>query len=279
MPLFSHNEIDFLQSLLNSNGKRRRLSRSPFALQKKTSELVFNAEIAHDFMKTSEQVVKEMAEKSEKLCDVQTMFNPIRNNLISIGKTLFPNSTIEIHFFGSRIIGLASDASDLDIFMEIDGNFCEALGEANNFERDHRFRKLASAIQTNNEWIFKKSISKTSVPIVICVYSPMKVDCKLTWIEFIVFKLFLTQSPTGDINIVNGLSTENSKLVGHLFKIQPEAVLLYHYIRQWTKLQGLDFLKGYTITLLLIFYLQKKNLMPSVESVQAGVPKKIISGQ
>lgn len=78
--------------------------------------------------------------------------------------------------------------------------------------------------------------------------------------------------------MTNGLSTQNSKLIAHLFSIQSEAVALYHFIRKWMKLQGFDELKGYTITLLVIFYLQTRILMPSVRKVQMGLPKEIIEG-
>lgn len=78
--------------------------------------------------------------------------------------------------------------------------------------------------------------------------------------------------------MTNGLSTQNSKLIAHLFSIQSEAVPLYHFIKQWMKVQGFDHLKGYTITLLVIYYLQTKNLMPSVERIQMGLSPVTIDG-
>jgi hypothetical protein len=78
--------------------------------------------------------------------------------------------------------------------------------------------------------------------------------------------------------VINGVSTRNSQLLGHLFKIQPEAVSFYHFIRQWLKAQGFEGFKGYTLTLLVLFFLQSENLMPSVKVVQRGVPKEMISG-
>lgn len=85
--------------------------------------------------------------------------------------------------------------------------------------------------------------------------------------------------PTGDLNFTNGLSVRNSKLIAHLFAVQPEAASLYHFVKEWIVAHGLTYLKGYTLTLLVVFYLQNKRLMPSVENVQQGLPKQIIGSK
>lgn len=83
----------------------------------------------------------------------------------------------------------------------------------------------------------------------------------------------------GDISFTNGISTCNSNLLAHLFDIQPEAVKLFHFVREWMKSQGFDCLKGYTVTLLVLFFLQQKNLMPSVEQVQQDIEVILIAGK
>lgn len=83
----------------------------------------------------------------------------------------------------------------------------------------------------------------------------------------------------GDITSKNGLGVANSKLLAHLFKIQPEAVKLYLYVRTRMRTAGLADLKGYTMCLLVIYYLQTKNLMPTIEMVQRGLPKKIVDSK
>lgn len=79
--------------------------------------------------------------------------------------------------------------------------------------------------------------------------------------------------------MTNGLSVCNSKLLAHLFNIQPEAVSLYHFVRQWLIVNDFNHLKGYTVTLLVLFYLQSKNLMPTIETVQRYLPKRTIDGK
>lgn len=68
-------------------------------------------------------------------------------------------------------------------------------------------------------------------------------------------------------------------MLAHLFDIQPEAVALYHFVRSWFKSQGFNGLKGYTLCLLVLFYLQSKMLMPTVATVQNGLQQKCINGK
>jgi hypothetical protein len=78
---------------------------------------------------------------------------------------------------------------------------------------------------------------------------------------------------------LHGLSTFNSKLLAHLFAIQPEAVKLFHFVREWMKTQEFFVLKGYSVTLLVLFYLQQQGLMPSVRDVQRNVKVTKLGGE
>lgn len=81
-----------------------------------------------------------------------------------------------------------------------------------------------------------------------------------------------------DISVTNGMAVHNSHLIGHLFDIQPEAAAFYHYIKRWLRLFDIKF-KGFTLTLLVIFYLQKLNFMPPIMIVQHQVPREKIDGK
>lgn len=204
----------------------------------------FRNDFALEFMKTSDYVVIKMCEKSEKLASLWN-YEQIRQNLKKLANAQFPNSA-DVFFFGSRIMGLATDESDLDIYVQITGT-----------EDKVKYNKIASAVEVNNAWQVKAKVDAT-VPIIICVFLPMELNC--------------------DISVISGLGVKNSQLIAHLFTIQSEAVFLYHYIRKWMEVQGFDSLKGYTITLLVIYYLQTMSLMPTVEAVQAGVYPKVTFG-
>lgn len=82
----------------------------------------------------------------------------------------------------------------------------------------------------------------------------------------------------GDIVVSNGLGVMNSELLKHMFDIQPQARSLYHFVRMWLKNYNLE-LRSYQLTLLVVFYLQRKNLMPSVEKIQQGLEKKLVNGK
>lgn len=83
----------------------------------------------------------------------------------------------------------------------------------------------------------------------------------------------------GDINIMNAFGPANTKLMAHLFEMQPEAVSLLHFVRQWLISQGFNHFQGYLVTLLVIFYFQSRNLMPTGGAVKRDILKIIINGE
>lgn len=74
------------------------------------------------------------------------------------------------------------------------------------------------------------------------------------------------------------MSTRNSQLLAHLFEIQPEAVKLFHFVKTWLKVHNFSPFKGYTLTLLVVFYLQSEGLMPPIETVNRFAEKESIDG-
>lgn len=80
-----------------------------------------------------------------------------------------------------------------------------------------------------------------------------------------------------DITFDSGIGVENTKLIHHMFSLQPEAYKLYHFVRIWIHIDEFSF-KRYLVGLLVIFYLQNKKLMPSVVQMQEDVKEKFIGG-
>lgn len=138
--------------------------------------MYFNAIIAREFLKTSDNVVSRMRESSKKLTD-RGIYEPIRQNLKALACSQFPNSDIEVHFFGSRVIGVATDQSDLDIFIEIEN--------ASRDDQEKNFKKIASAVEIDTNWHVKEQLLKTAIPIIICVYKPMNLNCKFILVGYI----------------------------------------------------------------------------------------------
>jgi hypothetical protein len=80
-----------------------------------------------------------------------------------------------------------------------------------------------------------------------------------------------------DISFNNGLAVENSEMLCHLFDVQPEAAKFFLLMKRWIDIWGGE-IKGYSLLLLVIFFLQKRNLFPTINSVQKGVRKLYIDG-
>lgn len=106
------------------------------------------------------------------------------------------------------------------------------------------------------KWDFKKI--NPSVPCIKVTHRQTKIKC--------------------DISMTNGMAVHNSELLGHLFEIQPEAIAFYHFIKRWLRLFNIRF-KGFTLTLLVLFFLQRMNYMPSIRRVQRNVPEEKIDGK
>ena len=81
-----------------------------------------------------------------------------------------------------------------------------------------------------------------------------------------------------DITFDSGLAVENTKLVHHMFSLQPEAFKLYHFVRIWIHIDEFAF-KRYMVGLLVIFYMQQKKLLPSVVELQKNTEEKWIAGK
>lgn len=77
--------------------------------------------------------------------------------------------------------------------------------------------------------------------------------------------------------VSNGLGVKNSMLIQHLFDVQPEAARFFLFMKIFMPRYNKNF-DGYMLKLLVIFYLQSKNIFPSVQTIQKGLKKEIIDG-
>jgi hypothetical protein len=70
-----------------------------------------------------------------------------------------------------------------------------------------------------------------------------------------------------DISVTNGMAVYISNLIGFFFDLQPEAVKLYHFVRNWLRINRISF-KSFTLVLLVILFMQEKKFLPKVPQVQ-----------
>ena len=213
-----------------------------------------NVTKSRKFLNESDNLVIDLTKNSEKFKNL-ARYEEISESIKEIVKNTF-GSPSEVHFFGSRVIGVATESSDLDVFLKINQET-----HAFDFKAPgllDKFEKVTKALNHDSKWLVQQS-PYPGLPVIFATFMPMKFDC--------------------DINICNGIATGTSKLIAHLFAIQPEAVKLVHFTRMWFKTQGFDHLKGFTIMLLVVFYLQRKQFLPTVENVQSEVAKDVCEGK
>ncbi|XP_070499700.1 terminal uridylyltransferase Tailor-like [Chironomus tepperi] len=162
------------------------------------------------------------------------------------------NLTSTVHYFGSRVSGTSVGRSDIDFFVEIGDNFCSPNSQE---EAAKVLRKIKNAIDKSHEFKVEIFLPKATVPLLKVVY--LKTDFKC------------------DIVASSGLSVRLCEIINHLNSLQPQIIPLFHYIRIWIHLCGIN-IKRYVQFLLIFYYLQQNNYMPSIKNIQKNLPKEFI---
>lgn len=85
---------------------------------------------------------------------------------------------------------------------------------------------------------------------------------------------FITFDMMCDITFSSGQGVQNTKMLRHLFDIQPEAAKLAIFMKKWFSLNSFAF-KNYNVVLLTLFYLQKSGFLPAITLVNKLCPHKI----
>lgn len=191
---------------------------------------------------------------------------------------------VNIHFYGSRMIGIGSYHSDLDVYIDIGNNFWKGNSRQNII---NQLRFLTNVVCSDRSFtMIGIPLFDATVPLLRCYYQPkrggrMAAVCpkhvrggnKPIHVTFnsTIFTIAV------DFTFSNGLGVMNSKLLQHLFAMQPESIRMFHHIRICLSIIGIRF-KGYQLTLLIVFLLQVEKIFPSVLQIQNGVTCKMIDG-
>lgn len=203
-----------------------------------------------------------------------SMKNP--NQYDSLAKNLkkkFP--LVNVHYYGSRMMGVGTSDSDIDIFVE--------FGECSNLQLCSRIPSRAflencfyaglskskaihyiqllekKLLQNSRAWRSVTTNTKAPVPFIRATFVPLDMLC--------------------DITVSSGQAAQNTQLLRHLFDIQPEAAKFAIFMKKWFKLCDFSF-KNYNIVLLTIFVLQRRRYLPSIELVNRLCSRKIeINGE
>ncbi|XP_075148766.1 terminal uridylyltransferase Tailor-like isoform X2 [Haematobia irritans] len=201
------------------------------------------------YMGTTDVVLRLINERLQ--IDNQLKYLPdytlIENDLLKIIEPLFPDQKVKIYKFGSRICGIGSNDSDLDIYVDIGENF-QVYEHRASENTQLKLNKVQEAlINQKDSWRTIVAVKTARVPILIATHIKTGISC--------------------DINFSNSLGYINTKFMEHIFTIQPVARVMSIYMKKWKNRVGIveRMINTYSINLMIIFYLQRQFLLPPLE--------------
>lgn len=200
-----------------------------------------------------EQSLKKDAVEGTQLKRIP-IYEDIKKALTNTIKSHYPN--MKLYCFGSRISGLGSKESDLDIYVDIDNQYNKYSSATFNVIED--IRKIQGCLARNpEEWKKIKTVTSARVPIIRTYNSKLKIAC--------------------DLSFSNGLSDCNTSLLQYFFEVQPICHKLSFFMKKWIRSTSFsDQFSTYTAVLMVVFFLQSLKLLPSVRQLQECVEPKLI---
>lgn len=136
--------------------------------------MTFDGDKTRELFDVFENEIVQQSEISRKL-QSEAQYESIRSDLISMAENVF-GYDIKVHFYGSRVIGLASNDSDLDIFVEIGNSHGNSFNS--NKKKSEHFYIMTGAIRNNAHWKITTVIASAAVPLITAVYLPMNISCE-----------------------------------------------------------------------------------------------------
>ncbi|XP_053681202.1 terminal uridylyltransferase Tailor [Anopheles nili] len=153
--------------------------------------------------------------------------------------------SVKCYHFGSRVAGTGSFTSDLDVFVDLYDVYNGRKNKVTAEELSDSVEKVQIILQNSSEWIIEAIVLNARVPL-LRVFNPnFDIKCDLTF--------------------SNGLAHRNSVWLQYMFNLQPTSRLLVCYLKEWNRECCLN---SYTLSLMVIFFFQCHNLLPSVASLQ-----------
>ncbi|XP_052741981.1 terminal uridylyltransferase Tailor isoform X2 [Bicyclus anynana] len=154
---------------------------------------------------------------------------------------------IHIMGFGSVVTGLGTKTSDVDCYIQLPRWM---------HPPDRSYVIRARDILMRHKHIFENAfaIVQAKVPIVQFYHIPTQVNC--------------------DINFSCPAGVENSKLIRYLLDCDKRALHLAIFVKYWSKIHhftGTNLMTSYCLTILVIFFLQHYNMLPSVKYLQENI--------
>lgn len=181
--------------------------------------------------------------------------NKVKDVILDLVKPIYPNA--KIHFFGSRINGLGTIDSDLDIFLELE----TPLSKCYNVPKCATYIETVKSLMNKDPKTWKAliAIKDAKVPIIKVHYAPHSLECDISF-----------SSPYGYFN---------TTLINHLINMQPVCYKMCMILKHMYKLTHVytnnsRSFSTYSLIMMIFFYMQTKRFLPSISSLQSGLKKK-----
>ncbi|KAL7728878.1 hypothetical protein ACLKA6_004220 [Drosophila palustris] len=212
-------------------------SKNTLQLPKKAKALV-SADITCMF--------KDKYQVADKL-KVMPEYDDIERDLCKLIAPSFANQPVRIYKFGSRITGIGSCSSDLDVFVDIGNKFHKFEHRASK-ETISKLRVLRGLFCASNEWRIINVIEQARVPIIKTCHLPSGIECDIC---------------------LNSLGFCNTNLLKYLFEAQPLVQYMCIYVKTWLERCRLtEQISTYSMALMVIYFLQLKQLLPAIALLQ-----------
>lgn len=209
-------------------------------LSKKVKEFLRDCRLEHLAQKLLDEGERVMHSPSHTI---------ISNQIVEVLKEEF--SRVQVYPFGSRLSGLGSDSSDLDLYVDLNANYFNTPIQLT----PKAFRHIEDNLRATKSWTEFVPIVNARTPIIRAYNLSEKIDC--------------------DLSFGNGLSHCNTRLINFFIDIQPlfgkVAAVVKHYAHV------ADFkMNSYIVTLLVVYYFQVHMLLPPVHEIQSKIEPKMI---
>ncbi|EDV41787.1 uncharacterized protein Dana_GF17325 [Drosophila ananassae] len=174
-------------------------------------------------------------------------YNIIEQDLWKLLSPAFPAQQLRIYKFGSRITGIGTRSSDLDVFVDI-GNTFHTFEHRASKATISKLRAMRPVFCGSEDWRIINVIEQARVPIIKTCHLPTGIECDIC---------------------LNSLGFCNTNLLKYLFESQPLTQYMCIYVKNWLERCKLtEQISTYSITLMVIYFLQLQRLLPPITALQ-----------
>ncbi|TDG47558.1 hypothetical protein AWZ03_005997 [Drosophila navojoa] len=193
-------------------------------------------------------MIRDKYQIADKL-KVMPQYDKIEEDLCKLIAPAFANDPVRIYKFGSRITGIGTRSSDLDVFIDI-GNSFHLFEHRAGKNTIAKLRVLRGLFVDSNDWRIINVIEQARVPIIKTCHLSSGIECDIC---------------------LNSLGFCNTTLLKYIFETQPLAQYMCIFLKTWLERCKLtEQISTYSMALMVIYYLQIRQLLPSIALLQQG---------